>query len=43
MQEAIGHELRARFESQLELPGDLRGLVKKIEPHEQIANSAGKS
>jgi hypothetical protein len=40
MREAIGHELRARLESRLELPGDLRGLVKKIdEQHEQIVKA----
>jgi hypothetical protein len=39
MQEAIGHELRARCESPLEFPSDLRSFVEKIdEQHEQIVN-----
>ena len=40
MQEAIGNELRARYESPLELPRDLRSLAKKIvEQHEQIVDA----
>jgi hypothetical protein len=31
MQEAIGNELRAQYEPPLELPGDLRRLVKEID------------